>query len=67
MDTKENIESIINKLYTPEQQQEIKDAGYRAHAAGKDMTRGNEYPSTDPRHWLWRRGYLEAFKDANGL
>ena len=39
----------------------------RAHAAGKDMTRGNEYPSTDPRHWLWRRGYLEAFKDANGL
>ena len=38
METKENIESINNNLYTPDQQQEIKDAGYRAHAAGMDMT-----------------------------
>lgn len=58
--------SEINNLYTPEQQQEIKDEGYRAHATGKDMNT-NPYPGTDHRHWIWRKGYLEAFKDSNGL
>lgn len=57
----------VNNLYTPEQQQEIKDAGYTAHAAGKDMCNNNPYPENDCRHWLWRNGYLEAFKDANGM
>ena len=61
------MEAEVNNIYTPEQQQEIKDEGYRSHAAGKDMVNGNPYPGTDSRHWLWRKGYLEAFKDANGL
>lgn len=59
--------TTANNLYTPEQQQEIKDAGYRTHASGKDMRAANPYPENDCRHWLWRKGYLEAFKDANGL
>lgn len=59
--------TTANNLYTPEQQQEIKDAGYRAHAGGKDMCANNPYPESDCRHWLWRKGYLEAFKDANGM
>lgn len=59
--------SEINNLYTPEQQQEIKDEGYRSHAAGQDMGKSNPYLGTDHRHWIWRKGYLEAFKDANGL
>lgn len=44
--------------------QEVKDEGYRAQADGKSM-QDNYYPSSDPKHWLWRAGYLEAFKDSN--
>lgn len=61
------MEAAVNNIYTPEQQQEIKDEGYRAHANGHDMVKANPHPGTDPRHWIWRKGYLEAFKDANGL
>ena len=61
------MEKVVNELYTPEQQQELKDEGYRAQVAEKRLTEDNPYRSTDPRHWFWRAGYLEAFKDANGL
>lgn len=62
-----HMQTIVNNLFTPEQQQEIKDEGYRAHVAGSDMVKGNPHPTTSSYHWLWRKGYLEAFKDANGL
>jgi hypothetical protein len=27
--------------------------------------KANPYPSSDPNHWTWRRGFLQAFKDSN--
>jgi len=56
-----------DKLYSSEEQQSIKDDGYKAHAKSLDMRKGNPYSEDDCRHWLWRRGYLEAFKDSNGI
>ncbi len=52
---------------TEQQQQDIKDKGYRAYVSGTDMNKGNPYGQNDPCYWLWRKGYLEAFKDANGI
>jgi hypothetical protein len=39
--------------------------GYRAQAAGKNMVSDNPHPTGDPKHWTWRRGFLQAFKDSN--
>ncbi len=63
----ENHITAANNIYSPEQQQEIKDDGYKAHVSGKDMSSNNPYSEDDCRYWVWRSGYLEAFKDANGM
>lgn len=46
-------------------EQEIKDEGYQAQAAGRSLVADNPYSGVDPRHWLWRSGFLEAFRDSN--
>lgn len=48
-----------------QQQQAIKDIGYRAQAAGEDMIADNPYAGTTEEYWLWREGFLEAFRDSN--
>jgi len=42
----------------------IENEGYRAQMQGKTM-RDNPYDSQLPQHWLWRKGFIEAFKDSN--
>lgn len=59
------MQTALNTKYTAEEQQAIKDTGYRAQAQGKDMVKDNPYPSTDPEHWLWRKGFVEAHYDSN--
>lgn len=48
-----------------QEDQKIKDEGYTAFAQKKNMINDNPYSSDDPKHWLWRKGYLEAFQEAN--
>lgn len=50
--TREDDESIVN-------------SGYRAQAQGKSMTKDNPYISSDPRHFQWRKGFLQAHMDSN--
>lgn len=39
--------------------------GYLAEAHGKDMVKDNPYLANDPKHWQWRKGYIQAFKDSH--
>jgi len=43
---------------------QIKNEGYKAQAAGKSLS-NNPYPVIDAKHWLWRAGWVEAFRDSN--
>lgn len=29
------------------------------------MVSDNPYPATDPNHWEWRKGFIQAFNDSN--
>lgn len=59
------MQNALNSSHTAEEQQAIKDAGYKAQAEGKDMVKDNPYQSSDPQHWLWRKGFIEAHQDSN--
>lgn len=45
--------------------QDIKDEGYRAQAAGKTLQDNPYLPIDSTNHWNWRAGFLEAFKDSH--
>ena len=59
------MQNMLNEKYTADEQQAIKDAGYQAQAQGKDMVKDNPHPSTAPKPWLWRKGFVEAHYDSN--
>jgi hypothetical protein len=43
---------------------DIEDMGYRAQAQGYPLM-NNPYPTSDDKHWAWRKGWLEAFTDSH--
>jgi hypothetical protein len=45
--------------------EEVTNEGYRAQCDGKDMVRNNPYPPDCNNHWLWRKGFIDAFQDSN--
>lgn len=47
---------------SPEEQ--VFNEGYRAQAQGKDLVKDNPH-QTSSLHWVWRAGFLQAFKDSN--
>lgn len=57
--------SAENKV--SEEEQKIKDEGYTAFSQEKNFANDNPYPAEDQKHWQWRAGYLDAFKEANPL
>lgn len=46
-------------------EEEVTNEGYRAQCDGKDMVSNNPYPSNTNNHWLWRKGFIDAFQDSN--
>lgn len=43
----------------------ILNQGYLAQMAGKNMVRDNPYDQATNDYWIWRSGYVQAFKDSN--
>jgi hypothetical protein len=43
----------------------IINLGYKAQMEGKNMVRDNPYDQSTSEYWLWRQGFIEAFKDSN--
>ena len=50
---------------SPDPVTQVFNEGYRAQAHGLDMVKVNPYESEDNRHWAWRKGFIQAFKDSN--
>jgi hypothetical protein len=43
---------------------DVFNEGYGAQVLGKSLTEDNPYSHTDPNHWTWRKGFLQAFVDS---